>query len=291
MKSKKGSSHNLILAFSLLFIVLGLWILSWIVIPRFLFTWNDRGTFGDMFGAINSLFSGLAFAGLIYTIHLQLKELGLQRDELEQTRAELEGQKLQLEKQNDNISKQNFEITFFNMLKNIQSITNYMVSPNGNEEGRIYLHNLFETLDIAVSQNKEYQAVKFVGDDNNKDLLRDSLLKTYDNIFISHSYNLGHFYRTIHNLLKMIENYSSDIDVKRKYSSILQAQLSNDELGFILYNSLSSFSLNKENNPEFHRMVDELNILENINEKCVFDKKLVEYFPNTNFFFMRKKVV
>lgn len=26
-----------------------------------------RGTFGDQFGAVNALFSGLAFAGLIYT--------------------------------------------------------------------------------------------------------------------------------------------------------------------------------------------------------------------------------
>lgn len=54
----------------------------------------DRGTFGDMFGAINALFSGLAFATLIYTIHLQRYELGLQRIELVRTREELSGQKL-----------------------------------------------------------------------------------------------------------------------------------------------------------------------------------------------------
>ena len=29
---------------------------------------SDAGTFGDQFGAVNSLFSGLAFVGLIYTI-------------------------------------------------------------------------------------------------------------------------------------------------------------------------------------------------------------------------------
>lgn len=52
-------------------------------------TWSDRGTFGDMFGAINTLFSGLAFAGIIIAIFLQSKELELQRKELELTRAEL----------------------------------------------------------------------------------------------------------------------------------------------------------------------------------------------------------
>nr|WP_315232232.1 hypothetical protein [uncultured Flavobacterium sp.] len=51
--------------------------------------WSKSGTFGDTFGAINSLFSGLALAGIIYTIYLQKIELGLQRKELEYTRDEL----------------------------------------------------------------------------------------------------------------------------------------------------------------------------------------------------------
>ncbi|HXH11753.1 MAG TPA: hypothetical protein VNP04_18570 [Alphaproteobacteria bacterium] len=42
-----------------------------------------------MFGSISALFSGLAFAGLIYAILLQKRELGLQREELELTRKEL----------------------------------------------------------------------------------------------------------------------------------------------------------------------------------------------------------
>lgn len=36
--------------------------------------WQDRSSFGDMFGAIDALFSGLALAGVLYTIHLQRKE-------------------------------------------------------------------------------------------------------------------------------------------------------------------------------------------------------------------------
>ncbi|MDR6554663.1 hypothetical protein [Paenibacillus qinlingensis] len=46
---------------------------------------GKRGTFGDMFGAVNSLFSGLAFAGIIYTIYLQRKELTLQREEIQKS--------------------------------------------------------------------------------------------------------------------------------------------------------------------------------------------------------------
>lgn len=52
--------------------------------------WTTRASFGDMFGAVNTLFSGLAFAGVIYAIFLQGKELELQREELKLTRKELE---------------------------------------------------------------------------------------------------------------------------------------------------------------------------------------------------------
>lgn len=48
-----------------------------------------RGQFGDTFGALNTIFSGFAFAGVIYAILLQRKELSLQRRELELTRQEL----------------------------------------------------------------------------------------------------------------------------------------------------------------------------------------------------------
>jgi hypothetical protein len=48
--------------------------------------WEKRGQFGDMFGGVNALFSGLAFAGVIYAILLQRRELALQREELRLSR-------------------------------------------------------------------------------------------------------------------------------------------------------------------------------------------------------------
>lgn len=51
--------------------------------------WAISGTFGDTFGALNALFSGLAFAGLITTILIQKEELGHQRDELKLQRDEM----------------------------------------------------------------------------------------------------------------------------------------------------------------------------------------------------------
>ena len=70
-------------------IVVVLWLFAWGIIHITISDWASRGQFGDMFGSINSLFSGLAFAGVIFTIYMQKEELELQRKELQFTREEL----------------------------------------------------------------------------------------------------------------------------------------------------------------------------------------------------------
>ena len=61
--------------------VISFWIGTWYFIPKWYETntISGAGTFGDMFGGVNALFSGLAFVGLIYTILVQKEELALQR--------------------------------------------------------------------------------------------------------------------------------------------------------------------------------------------------------------------
>ena len=86
MKETKSKSGLLIL---MILIVVVIWILSSFLIIFGLDNWSDRGTFGDLFGAVNALFSGLAFAGLIYTIVLQKQDLKLQRKEIALNRTEL----------------------------------------------------------------------------------------------------------------------------------------------------------------------------------------------------------
>lgn len=60
-----------------------------VAVYRMFGSWGERGSFGDMFGAVNTLFSGLALAGVVYAILLQSRELALQREELSMTREEL----------------------------------------------------------------------------------------------------------------------------------------------------------------------------------------------------------
>lgn len=47
--------------------------------------WEDRGLFGDMFGVVNALFSGLAFSGIIITIFIQFLSIKIQHKEIKET--------------------------------------------------------------------------------------------------------------------------------------------------------------------------------------------------------------
>lgn len=77
MKSKKKTYWSLTTIISVV-------VFAWFVLGAlayFIFkNWTDRGTFGDMFGSVNVLFSGLAFASVMYTIHLQKQDLNIQRE-------------------------------------------------------------------------------------------------------------------------------------------------------------------------------------------------------------------
>lgn len=59
----------------------------------------NRGQFGDLFGAVTSLFSGLAFAGLFWALRLQSQQLELQREELKLQREEMAGARRELARQ------------------------------------------------------------------------------------------------------------------------------------------------------------------------------------------------
>lgn len=60
------------------------------IVNYFFSDWTKSGTFGDTFGALNALFSGLAFTGVIVTILIQRTELRNQRIELSLQRSEMQ---------------------------------------------------------------------------------------------------------------------------------------------------------------------------------------------------------
>lgn len=84
---------------------------------------EDRGTFGDAFGGLTSVFSGFAFAGVIITIVMQMKELQLTRKEMELTRQEITKSTEAQEKSQQALNKQ---LASMETSSNIDSLIYYL---------------------------------------------------------------------------------------------------------------------------------------------------------------------
>ncbi len=70
-----------IILLALLCLVVSVW--YWLpgYINKDLVDIKDKGVLGDSYGSVNALFTGLAFAGLIFTVLLQQREISLQRQD------------------------------------------------------------------------------------------------------------------------------------------------------------------------------------------------------------------
>lgn len=107
--SNSGSSEPVFSMKGFLWLILAVfvvWIVYWCFVVFKLGEPSGPGVWGDMFGGLNSLFSGFAFAGVIYAILIQKQELSLQRDELKAQREEMKRFADAQEKAEEALSKQ-----------------------------------------------------------------------------------------------------------------------------------------------------------------------------------------
>jgi Putative phage abortive infection protein len=247
-----------------LILILGFWLLTLFVLGRL--EPNIRGTFGDMFGGLNALFSGFAFVGLIYAILLQRQDLSLQRQELRATRKELAGQREEQEKQNKFLELQTFENTFFQMLRTLNDIVNSidLRNPNGTitEQGRdCFL--VFEGRLFRLIQQRAPSDLKCVGD-------------VYSEYYRKYRQEVGHYYRVLYNLVKFVDQ--SQIADKRFYTNIVRAQLSDAEVYLLFYNCLSKLGAEK-----FKPLVEKYALLKMIQSEILFDKSHNEFYASKAF--------
>jgi|GEM_PF-2132614 len=103
----------------LLYFLLLMWQYSWMLMSREMLDDPDlgkRGLFGDSFGAINALFSGLALGGVIIAIMMQRTELKLQREEMKASNESQQLQTKEFEEQVTQMQLHQFENHFFQLL-------------------------------------------------------------------------------------------------------------------------------------------------------------------------------
>lgn len=256
--------------------VIALWGLSWILIDKYIDSSTDQGTFGDKFGAVNALFSGLAFAGLIATLLYQREELKLQRKELNE-------QKLEFREQNKTLKRQRFENTFFNMLSLQQEIvanisfdevktifdfnTHTQDEQRTSYNGRSLFREMYLNLKVSIDKKQFYQGVKGAIQANN--------YSAYS--YISATTRFDHYFRHLYRIFKYVDTSDLILDDERyEYICIVRSQLSDYELVMLFYNCLSTNGKDK-----FKPLIERYSIFNNLRVELLAKNEHKEAYAKT----------
>lgn len=201
------------------------------------FSIEKAGTFGDSFGILTSLFTGLAFAALIATVLLQRDDLKLNRQELEDTRKEFQ-------LQNQTFSRQRFEDSFYRMLglykENLRDLS-VRRRETGLEQQRAYgvdaLNYLIKKFDEAC---EKHVIKKFPSEENERHAYIYELYLTINALF----YRQTRYVETLSSILVLIDEDCTPIEKKETYWKILASQLTVYEIKYLFYQALvySDFS-------------------------------------------------
>lgn len=223
---------------------------------------TNPGVFGDSSGAINALFSALAFAWVIFAIILQKKELQLQREELEQTREELEGQKHEFEQQNETLIRQRFENTFFQMLGLQQQFIAGI-----SYRGLMHRDGESKVMDIQ-GRDVFYYLYRYTNLEDRgwgvavgiKSILEHEGIKAYTEI--SDTGTFDHYFGHLYHIVKFVDNSPllfDSFEDRYQYLTLVRSQLSRYELIWLFYNCLST-----NGQSQFKPLIEKYALLKNI---------------------------
>jgi hypothetical protein len=187
---------------------------------------DGAGKFGDSFGVLTSLFTGLAFAGLLTTIYLQRSELQLNRRELEETRKEFR-------LQSETFHRQRFEDAFYQMLalykENLRELS---IRPHEPDAKRIfgiealnYLNTKFQKAWAAHRLNA------FPTEDDRRIEYLYLLASTVQSVYVRQT----RYVETLANVLILIDEDCTPIDRRPFFWRVVASQLTAYELTYLFY--------------------------------------------------------
>jgi phage host-nuclease inhibitor protein Gam len=266
-----------------------------------------RGQFGDKFGAINSLFSGFAFAAIIFTIVLQNRELNSTKEAMQE--------------QGKTANSQRFDTTFFQLIslhnditakltdlqhtgrlafstfheRTIQSDPDFsafcalgklsreeirlLKDKKANNDHKIpesYKARLSDS-DIANIESLLEKGVAFCDNylDESIQMHERKIREAYTAAAALHIDKYSHYFRNLYHILKFIKESPLVDDLERnRYAKIVRSQLSEVELVALFYNSLTEIKLPGREDmelgyPKMGKLLVDFDLLQNLSPMSI----------------------
>ncbi|MCI5137209.1 MAG: hypothetical protein D3922_02060, partial [Candidatus Electrothrix sp. AR1] len=184
---------------------------------------DERGTFGDMFGGLNALFSGFAFVGIIYTIFLQKKELALQRREIEYSREEMQ--------------RNNFKDIFFKLLAYKKEVIGSMEIVIRTRKGKNppveQVHNGISFFEHKLEWLTEVYFVQERGKN------QFPTLSPYERFYAHFGFYFDQYFIYLYQIVNFLDQERLTQRDKKLYLELLKSQLTAVELSFLFFHHAS----------------------------------------------------
>jgi hypothetical protein len=165
------------------------------IVKLFLADWSKSGTFGDTYGALNAIFSGITVAGLIITILMQRNELGNQKKEMQDTRREF--------------SINRITGVIYNQLERYERAVENLIIINNNEE--------FKGYDAMFFLDSQKQTVFHGLGTTEEEILQETRAKNVIamKLYVSNDKALHKFAMTAYNSISAVKEclYISELNI------------------------------------------------------------------------------
>jgi len=193
-----------------------------------------RGQYGDSFGALNTLFTGLAFAGVAFTVYLQIASE--RNREKERKQSEFEGR-------------------LFHFTDSLRSLISHMdVKNQADESSRAkdcFKGILMDVMRIAHDIHP--------GEDRPAKVV----VEAYEAVYSRYQDDLGPYFRILYHIFRFIDK--ADIEEKEEYADFVRAELSSGELCLLEINGLT------KRGAKFKRLMEVYNIAKHAPRGTEFD--------------------
>lgn len=214
---------------------------------------------------MNALFTGLAFAGVIYGLFVQRHEVKLLTEELQGTKRLAEEQQKLAEIQISAQQKQQFEATFFSLLRVFNDLVTGIDLRKGSNSKEVIARgrDAFTNFVREFEHSRNFKSALMY----ERSMPRSfSVLEDYEDFYKKHKSDLGHYFRTLYNLFKYLDG--SNVKDKRVYANLIRAQLSDDEVYILFLNGL-----NERGREKFKGYLEKYSVLKNVD----LESKFVQY--------------
>jgi hypothetical protein len=231
-------------------------------------TFKELGTWGDFVGGtLNPILTFATFIGLLYTIHLQQRELRLTRKELAKSSNALEAQNL-------TTKQQRFENTLFSMIEMLNQIVNAMDVGQGDKKitGRDCFTDFYKKFENRYHMSNQRTV------NGRVEIVHDSdgliAIDSYNRLYKTYQTDLGHYFRVLYNIFHYIDQSEFADGI---YAKILRAQLSNQELLIIFYNNAT------ERGKAFAALAERFELYDNMDTERLLRPEHIELASRKSF--------